>query len=93
MVFVLTSWKKKVALFACRAACESAGPARCAVSFWGGRIGVAESFLMSYGCSVSEVQTRAVSSPCLVSQSALGQTDASTLNCEGERRRTFLSAL
>jgi hypothetical protein len=41
---------------------------------------VAESFLMSYGCSVSEVQTRAVSSPCLVSQSALGQTDASMLN-------------
>lgn len=41
---------------------------------------MAESFLMSYEWSVSEVQTCVVSSPCLVSQSALRQTDASMLD-------------
>lgn len=51
----LTSWKKKVALLACKAACESASVAVRLVPFWAARVGVAESFLMSY-IAVSAIQ-------------------------------------
>lgn len=45
---ILTSWKKKVALLAWRAAWESTGVAERRASFWEVRVGVADSFLMSY---------------------------------------------
>lgn len=45
---ILTSWKKKVALLAWRAAWESTGVAERKTSFWEARVGVADSFLMSY---------------------------------------------
>lgn len=44
----LTNWKKNVALFACRAACESTGVAERRISFCAASVGVADSFLMSY---------------------------------------------
>lgn len=44
---ILTSWKKKVALFAWREAWESMEPVSRITAFWAWRVGVAESFLMS----------------------------------------------
>ena len=57
MLLPLTSWKKKVALLACRAAWESAGAAAWLAPFWAASVGVAESFLMSYTKSVSGTRT------------------------------------
>ena len=61
---------------------------------------MAESFLMSYGAvsilyNHTTIQPRAVSSPCVAFQPAVGQTDGSMLEATrgGGIQRTFLSAL
>ena len=56
-----TSWKKKVALLACKAACESAIDAGRRISFCARRVGVAESFLMS--CQRVSVPSLSVGGP------------------------------